>query len=64
MSTCDRGGMWRRACNFQPRYDTVPPNLDTITAPGAYWVIEFIEAMTRKTYVCDVCVRCGRKVTR
>jgi len=52
---CRRG--WHK---FQPRYDTEPPErpLPSVSTWGTN-LVEYIDALSRKTYVHDVCTRCG-----
>lgn len=61
MSECDaRYAMFPR-CKFEPRYDFGVPDLTrfkTIPNPA------FIEALKPKTYLKDVCIRCGKTVKR
>jgi hypothetical protein len=45
---------------FVGHYNRTPPNTAGIEGSrGA--VMEFIDRMTEKTYVCSVCLRCGEK---
>lgn len=46
---------------YEPRYDEVPvfDNAELLTV-----VAMRDECLTREVYVCDVCVKCGRKVAR
>lgn len=64
---CSRFGKWIKGCQFEPRYDLAPPpvtdalfKVDT-TVGGMRAVIE---ALIAKTYVHDICIRCGKIVRR
>lgn len=51
-----------RGCKFQPRYDFSAANL---TAMEIYTLSESeAEILRVKTYVRDVCIRCGRTIER
>jgi len=63
---CPRGNRIFRRCRFEPRYDYAPMG-DVKLGPfeGPASTIEKIyKLIQRKTYVCDVCVRCGLIVER
>lgn len=52
---CRRG--WHK---FKPRYHTEPPERPLPKAD--LWgggIDKFLDALTKKTYVHDVCIRCG-----
>lgn len=49
--------------NFQPRYDTAP-TLSRAKNIDAGELARVLEASAKQTYVCDVCTRCGQKVSR
>ena len=53
---CRRG--WH---NFQPRYNTEPPErpLPKFSA-WAGGVTDMLKALTKRTYIHDVCTRCGQ----
>jgi hypothetical protein len=54
---------WKRAHQFEPRYDESAPDLtrfDSFKMADAR-ALEFLRA---KTYVRDVCVRCGKTIER
>lgn len=57
-----RTGFGNLRCNFEPRYDTSPPQ--AISGMPAPWAVEIIEAATIRTYACDVCTACGKQVVR
>lgn len=59
---CPRAGRWR-GCNFEARYDVIngppkPPNDTLITS----WKVTGPPGS--RTYVRDVCTRCGRTIER
>lgn len=60
---CD--GWFGPRCRFEARYDK---GQTTVTKAGGQYSAEDIEriinAATPKTYVCDVCVRCGHVIER
>ena len=62
MADCPRAGEWH-GCKFEPRYDIGPPagHFKTESADNLPAVIA---ACKPKTYVRDVCVRCGRTIER
>lgn len=49
---------------FKPRYDIEPPadTLSISTSAGA--ALRTLELLSRRTYVADVCERCGAVVLR
>lgn len=60
---CERKDALIFRCKFEPRYD-----LSAAKLPG-YGEVKthdksFLEAFRDKTYVRDVCVRCGRTIER
>lgn len=60
---CYRLGKLIGGCKFEPRYDLGPPDLSRFTSmKNAH--PEFFEALKPKTYVHDVCIRCGTIVKR
>lgn len=63
MSDCRRFGKLFGGCKFVARYDYDPKDIDhyngSITA-----FIELAEAMTKRVYVKDICVRCGKTIDR
>lgn len=48
---------------FEARYDEEPPKMDFSGGRSADWE-RLIRAMTKRTYVRDVCVRCGMTIER
>lgn len=61
MSECDAKYRMFPRCRFQARYDFGRPDLGrfkSIPTP------EFIEALKPKTYIKDVCIRCGKTIKR
>jgi len=60
MSDCPRFGKWFGGCRFEPRYDTHLS--DRLVKINTY--CGDMEALKDKTYLVDVCVRCGKYVDR
>ena len=61
MSDCVRANRLFGSCNFEARYDTVP----TVDGQEAFWLgPDKLEALSKRTYVRDVCTRCGRTIER
>lgn len=63
---CPRFGKMVRSCKFEPRYDEGVP---TAAQPTSYHgpaggVARMLEASKPRTYVRDVCVRCGKTIER
>lgn len=63
MTDCPRTGKLFGACKFSPRFDVGSPT-DTNWSGAAVAVFSAIEASKPKTYVRDVCERCGKTVER
>lgn len=61
--TCERFGKWIGGCRFEPRYDLGASGLKVNGARG-YDLEKIAEAYRDKTYVADVCIRCGKQVKR
>ncbi len=49
---------------FEARYDMGAPDLSRFIKFNTENVREFMESMKPKTYVHDICVRCGQIVER
>ena len=62
MNACPRDYRIFPCCRFEPRYDKAALDLSKIGRATAS--AEQIEAMCLKTYVQDVCIRCGKAVDR
>lgn len=66
MSECPRAGRIFGGCKFRPRYDTV--SATNPTGEVAFWTMgrELPAPPTpaRKTYIADVCERCGKTLAR
>lgn len=69
MTDCPRFGKLFGGCKFEPRYDE--PSLASLFGNGLYTSmtlngkIALIEDISpKKTYVRDVCVRCGKAIDR
>jgi len=63
MSDC-KGWFGNRRCKFEPRYD-VSAAKDISGDFGEMWDDTFLEMLEKSrsvTYVCDVCVHCGKVV--
>jgi hypothetical protein len=60
---CPRAGRWIGGCNFEARYDRIPPD-----RTGDFFfdqmLVSEIQARTKRVYVCDVCTRCGQTIKR
>jgi hypothetical protein len=64
MDRCPNEGKLFGGCKFEGRFDSVPPekiNDIRTTVDGA---LRFVAAMTKKIYVHDICVRCGKIIKR
>lgn len=64
MNTCSRFNRWIRGCNFEPRFDTQPPNNLEQLQGSTHAVVTFMELASQKTYVGDVCTSCGHFIRR
>ena len=66
MSDCPRKGKLIGGCKFRPRYDEVSA-LDLMQV-GIWWsgpASQYPQPQAaRKTYLCDVCQRCGNTLFR
>jgi len=62
---CPHRGKLIGGCRFEPRYDYGPP-VGSVDAAGRTTrsAISIIEATKPRTYVGDVCIRCGEFVRR
>lgn len=49
---------------FEPRYDLGPADLSAFESISGYGTGSIFEKMRSKTYVRDVCVRCGETIER
>lgn len=60
---CDRVGKLFGGCAFEARFDLGP---STMTGEGYMGMRlgELVEKYRQKTYVRDVCVRCGKSIER
>lgn len=66
MTDCPRAGKLF-GCKFTGRYDTTPPAADVIREIRGDLLAPFtddIEAASARTYVRDVCEKCGKTVER
>lgn len=65
MSDCPRLGRIFGGCEFSPRYDVGPPTIDMGEfSGGAAGILAIVETSKPRTYVRDVCQRCGKTVER
>jgi len=62
--TCPREGRWIGGCKFEPRYDLGQADFSAFTSLKGHDVVELADKLRKKTYVKDVCVRCGKTVER
>jgi hypothetical protein len=61
LSACPREGRRIGGCRFEARYDFGQPMLGNYTGERS---LEMMEVSKARTYVRDVCVRCGKAVER
>lgn len=64
MANCPRTGKLLGGCKFSPRYDLGEPQRVDVEECSAGAYIAILEASKPKTYVRDVCERCGKTVER
>lgn len=64
MTRCSRFGKLIGGCKFAPRYDLSRPALDGDFKGTAGGIVSALEASKAKTYVRDVCERCGKTIER
>ena len=65
MSDCLRFGKFWNGCRYEARYDIGKPTWVPEEVSGtAAGVAVVMESSRPKTYVRDVCIRCGRTVER
>jgi hypothetical protein len=63
MSDCPRVGKWIGGCKFRPRYD------EQQATDAIMWMMtgtrgQLMPRPAKKTYLCDVCERCGKTLFR
>ena len=64
MSDCPRQGKLFGGCKFSPRYDEVSA-VDPMQVGLWYTAAKYPQPQpARKTYLCDVCERCGKTLFR
>ena len=63
MSGCERKGWLFRGCKFEPRYDLSPADMSRLGKVSNAQP-EHLDKFRTKTYVHDVCVRCGKVIPR
>jgi len=61
MTNCPRQGKWF-GCKFVPRFDLSPADLGEFESIRGNF--NALEMLRKKTYVRDVCVRCGKTIER
>lgn len=65
MTDCPRFGKLFNGCKFEARYDTVSrPNAEFKTNDAELMSAFFHGVGAHKTYVHDICIRCGHVVKR
>lgn len=67
MSNCPYAGntwMMSLRCKFEPRYDLSPPDLSQFASIERGMTQSILEQFRTKTYVHDVCVKCGKTTDR
>lgn len=64
MMDCHLKGTWFGGCKFEARYDLGPADLSNFESISGCGAGSFMEKLRQKTYVHDVCVRCGEVVKR
>lgn len=62
MSRCENS--WFGRHKFEARYDLGPADLSRFESISGRGAGSFMEKLRQKTYVHDVCVRCGALVER
>ena len=66
---CPRVSRWIAGCKFEARYDEEPAELVSevvaeISRASDEAVRAIIRGNVRRTYIHDVCIRCGRTIER
>lgn len=64
---CLPGWFGRRTHNFEGRYDLSAPRITKMETSGyssSEAMCEFLDAMKAKTYIYDICTRCGKRQRR
>lgn len=72
MSACAQAGKWFGGCHFEPRYDEpVLSDVEKTVGRSAWVKVEGTDKvgwqdqpLGQKTYVHDICIRCGKVVER
>lgn len=62
MNDCPRFGKWIGGCRFEARYDLSPADLSQFADLRGTGTGAFLERLRSKTYVRDVCIRCGKTI--
>ena len=49
---------------FEARYDVIPPKVEQFSGikTSIYGLIDAVKIFTRKKYIRDICVKCGKIV--
>lgn len=55
---------WFGSHKFEPRYDLGEPDTSRFVSFKAKSTTEFFDGLKSKTYVRDVCVKCGKAIDR
>jgi hypothetical protein len=67
MNDCPRFGKLFNGCKFEARFDDGVPDQGkrgTIQGSDAECIAAFFHGIRSKTYVHDICIRCGKTVKR
>ena len=64
MTDCPRFGKLFNGCKFEGRYDEGAPDLAPFKSFKAADTSAFLNSLKPKTYVHDICIRCGKTVKR
>jgi hypothetical protein len=59
--SCERRNRWFGGCKFEARYDYGVPQVEGLSYTGG-GLQRVLDQMREKTYICDVCVRCGKTI--
>jgi hypothetical protein len=60
---CERKNKWIGGCKFEARYDITPPTKIPYEIAASFDPAQGIRALSKQSYVCDVCTRCGKTTT-
>jgi hypothetical protein len=62
MSRCYNS--WFGSHKFEPRYDLGPADVSKFESISGGRAVSFMETLRSKTYVHDVCIKCGEVIIR